>query len=139
MIGESYDYMNDGSPTKGTSQTFICQTPTNNDINSLDLMVSSVQKNSNSGKKKTFDEKPAAPVTANNALSKKFNFEFGDISEEEDKDEDYKDVKVQEDEDDDHSVDINMDDINIWTLILLSFQINLALNFLLLNSLLAKP
>jgi len=50
MVGESYDYMNDNSPTKGTSQTFICQTPTNTDLNSLDLMPS-LNKNSNSGKK----------------------------------------------------------------------------------------
>ena len=24
MVGESYEYMNDASPTKGSSQTFIC-------------------------------------------------------------------------------------------------------------------
>ena len=57
--------------------------------------------------------------TASNALSKKFNFEFGDISEEEDKQSEteiIKDVAVEdcEDDDDAFSVDINMDDINVW-------------------------
>lgn len=49
-------------------------------------------------------------ATANNALSKKFNFEFGDISEE--KDEEYEEVKIQDDEDA-YSIDINMDDITV--------------------------
>jgi len=70
-------------------------------------------KKSNSGlKQKALRDAPASTrlATANNALSKKFNFEFGDISEE--KDEEYKEVKVQDDEDD-LSVDINIDDINV--------------------------
>jgi hypothetical protein len=70
-------------------------------------------KQSNSGlKQKALRDAPASTrlATANNALSKKFNFEFGDISEE--KDEEYKEVKIQDDEDA-LSVDINMDDITV--------------------------
>jgi len=75
-------------------------------------LLPSAGKKSNSGRKQALRDAPASTrlATANNALSKKFNFEFGDISEE--KDEEYKEVKVQDDEDD-LSVDINIDDINV--------------------------
>tara|TARA_B110000285_G_C15089574_1_gene598291 strand:- start:181 stop:447 length:267 start_codon:yes stop_codon:yes gene_type:complete len=86
MIGESYEYMNSTpSPTKGISQSFICQTPTNNSPGLLDLQPSGSKKSNNSGlKQKATREAPASTrvATTNNALSKKFNFEFGDISEE---------------------------------------------------------